>query len=150
MQPFTVHALSDAAAQEARRSPAAMPPAADDGPYPVRCCLTDARDSTGVVLTSVMPFRGESPYAVASPVYVHAGRCRGHAEEPGAVPEMLRDRLLSVRAYDGAHMLTGTEVVRGTGLEGAIDRLLGDAPEAYLHVHFAGPGCFACRIDRMA
>ena len=97
-----------------------------------------------------MPFRGESPYAARSPVYVHAERCAGHSEEPGAIPEMLRGRLLSVRAYDGTHMLTGTEVLAGTELEGAIERLLGDAAGAYVHVHFAGPGCYACRIDRAA
>ena len=150
MQPFTVHALSESVADEARRSPGAVPAAPGDGPYPVRCCLTDDQSGAGVVLTSVMPFRGESPYAARSPIYVHAERCAGHAEERGAVPEMLRGRLLSVRAYDGAHMLTGTEVLQGTELEGAIERLLDDAPGAYLHVHFAGPGCYACRIDRAA
>jgi hypothetical protein len=150
MPTFTVHALPDAVAEEARHSPGAVPAVAGDGPYPVRCCLSDAHDATGVVLTSVMPFRGESPYAARSPVYVHAERCAGHAEEPGAVPEMLRGRLLSVRAYDGSHMLTGTEVLQGTDLEPAIDRLLGRDPGAYIHVHFAGPGCFACRIDRAA
>lgn len=150
MQRFIVHALSQAAAEQARRSPGAVPAVAGDGPYPVRCCLADAHDSEDVVLASVMPFRGESPYAAASPVYVHAEPCAGHVEQPSAVPAMLRDRILSVRAYDGAHMLTGTEVIRGTGLERAIERLLGDAPDAYLHVHFAGPGCYACRIDRAA
>ena len=150
MTTFTVHALSDAAAEEARRSPGAVPADAGDGPYPVRCCLADADDPAGVVLASIMPFRGESPYAARSPVYVHAQRCAGHAEEPGAVPEMLRGRLLSVRAYDGRHMLTGTGVLPGTELEDAIERLLGDEAGAYVHVHFAGPGCYACRIDRAA
>jgi hypothetical protein len=97
-----------------------------------------------------MPFRGDSPYAARSPVYVHAERCAGYSENAGVVPDMLRGRLLSVRAYDGMHMLSGTEVLPGEGLEGAIERLLGDAPGAYLHVHFAGPGCYACRIDRVA
>ena len=147
MPTFIVHALPEAVADEARRSPGAVPAAAGDGPYPVRCCLRDADDAADVVLASVMPFRGESPYAARSPVYVHAERCTGHAEEPGAVPEMLRGRLLSVRAYDGSHMLTGTEVLQGTDLEAAIDRLLGQDPGAYIHVHFAGPGCFACRIE---
>jgi uncharacterized protein DUF1203 len=150
MQTFTVHALSEAAADEARRRPGAVPAAPGDGLYPVRCCLRDIEDAEGVILASVMPFRGESPYAARSPVYVHAERCDGHAEAPGAIPEMLRGRLLSVRAYDGAHMLTGTEVLQGTDLEAAIDRLLGRDPGAYIHVHFAGPGCFACRIDRAA
>jgi hypothetical protein len=66
------------------------------------------------------------------------------------MPAMLRGRLLSVRAYDGSHMLTGTEVLPGSDLEAAIERPLGSDPGAYLHVHFAGPGCFACRIDRAA
>ena len=150
MTTFTVRALSSAAVEEARRSPGAVPAVAGDGPYPVRCCLTDDQDGAGVILASVMPFRGESPYAARSPVYVHAERCAGHTEDPGAVPEMLRGRLLSVRAYDGRHMLTGTEVLPGTELEAAIERLLGEDAGAYLHVHFAGPGCYACRIDRAA
>ena len=150
MPSFTIHALPEDVAEEARRSPGAVPAVAGDGPYPVRCCLRDADDASDVVLASIMPFRGESPYAAASPVYVHAERCEGHTAERDEVPEMLRDRILSVRAYDGSHMLTGTEVVRGTGLESALNRLLGDAPGAYVHVHFAGPGCFACRIDRAA
>jgi hypothetical protein len=95
-----------------------------------------------------MPFRGESPYAARSPVYVHAERCDGQTADRHTVPAMLRGRLLSVRAYDSSHMLTGTEVLQGTDLEAAIDRLLGPDPGAYIHVHFAGPGCFACRIDR--
>ena len=150
MPTFAVHALSESAAEDARREPGAVPAAAGDGPYPVRCCLADEEDGRGVVLTSVMPFRGESPYAARSPVYVHAERCAGHVAEQDAVPELLRSRLLSVRAYDDAHMLTGAEVLPGTELEGAIERMLGDARSAYLHVHFAGPGCYACRIDRAA
>jgi Protein of unknown function (DUF1203) len=148
MQPFTVHALSESAADEARHSPGAVPALDGDGPYPVRCCLSDVEDGAEVVLASVMPFRGESPYAARSPVYIHAQRCAGHAREAGVIPPMLRGRLLSVRAYDRDHMLTGTEVLPGTELEGAIERLLGNAAGAYLHVHFAGPGCYACRIDR--
>jgi len=147
---FTVHALPDADADEARRSRGAVPAVAGDGPYPVRCCLRDVDDAAGVVLASVMPFRGESPYAARSPVYLHAERCDGQTADRHTVPGMLRGRLLSVRAYDGSHMLTGTEVLPGTDLEAAIDRLLGGDPGAYIHVHFAGPGCFACRIDRAA
>ena len=112
-------------ADEARRSPGTVPAAAGDGPYPVRCCLRDADDAADVLLASVMPFRGESPYAARSPVYVHAERCDGPADERHTVPAMLRGRVLSVRAYDGSHMLTGTEVLPGKDLEAAIERLLG-------------------------
>ena len=118
MPNFTVHALPEGVADEARRSPDTVPAVAGDGPYPVRCCLRDVDDAADVVLASVMPFRGESPYAARSPVYVHAERCDGPADERHTVPAMLRGRVLSVRAYDGSHMLTGTEVLPGKGPRG--------------------------------
>jgi len=39
-------------------------------------------------------------------------------------------------------------VVDGRELEQAIDRLFGDERVEFLHVHYAKPGCYACRIDR--
>ena len=133
----------------AARARSPRPPAT----APTRCAAAcaDAHDADGVVLASVMPFRGESPYAARSPVYVHAERCAGHAEEPGAVPEMLRGRLLSVRAYDGVAHADGHGGAPGNRPRGR-DRAAARRrdPGAYLHVHFAGPGCFACRIDRAA
>ena len=65
-----------------------------------------------------------------------------------AVPEQLRLRVLSLRAFDEAGFLHAAEVVDGRALEGAVERLLGDPQAAYLHAHFAAPGCYAARIDR--
>jgi hypothetical protein len=39
-------------------------------------------------------------------------------------------------------------VVDGRQVEGSIERLLADPHAAYLHAHFAGPGCYAARIER--
>jgi hypothetical protein len=39
-------------------------------------------------------------------------------------------------------------VVDGVELGATAVRLLQDVAVAYLHVHNAGPGCFAVRIDR--
>jgi hypothetical protein len=61
---------------------------------------------------------------------------------------MFRHRLLSVRAYDGAAMMVGAEVVSGRELEAAILRLFADGSANYLHIHNAGPGCFNCRVER--
>jgi hypothetical protein len=47
-------------------------------------------------------------------------------------------------------VITGTAVVAGDDVEGAAQRLLGVPGTAYLFVDFAGPGCYACRIDPAA
>ena len=40
------------------------------------------------------------------------------------------------------------EVVEGDALEALIARFFADESVAYLHVHNARRGCYACRIDR--
>jgi hypothetical protein len=154
MSAFTFHALPPALADDARREALdhgrAVAVAGDgDGPYPVRCCLRDAEAGEGVLLLSAQPVTASSPYAAPGPIYLHRDACDGYRDD-GEVPEILRARLLSVRAFDRAHMMTGTEVVQGADLEPAAERLLAIPDTAYLHVHFAGAGCFACRIEPAA
>jgi hypothetical protein len=64
------------------------------------------------------------------------------------VPEQLRLRTLAIRAFDADAMMVGCELVEGRELEAAIERHLADPRAAYLHVHFAAPGCYAARIER--
>jgi hypothetical protein len=40
------------------------------------------------------------------------------------------------------------ELVEGAKLEDAIERLLAEPRAAYLHIHFAAPGCYAARVER--
>ena len=65
-----------------------------------------------------------------------------------AVPEQLRTRMLAVRAFDVDAMMTGCELVDGRELEAAIARQFANSKAAYLHVHFAAPGCYAARVER--
>jgi hypothetical protein len=46
-------------------------------------------------------------------------------------------------------MLVGCEITHGTALETAIDNAFADPAAAYLHLHFAKPGCYAARIERV-
>jgi Protein of unknown function (DUF1203) len=64
------------------------------------------------------------------------------------VPEQLRIRTLAVRAFDADAMMVGWELIDGHRLEAAVERLFTDPRAAYLHVHYAAPGCYAARIDR--
>jgi hypothetical protein len=45
-------------------------------------------------------------------------------------------------------MMVGHELIDGAKIESAIARLFANPQAAYLHVHFAAPGCYAARIDR--
>ena len=58
--------------------------------------------------------------------------------------------MLAVRAFDAKAMLLAFEVVDGRGLESAIERVFNNQAAAYLHVHYAAPGCYAARVDRVA
>ena len=68
--------------------------------------------------------------------------------ETNEIPEMLRTRLLSVRAFDDAGMMVDADVISGRWLARAAKRMLRLPKVQYLHVHNAKPGCFAARIDR--
>ncbi len=45
-------------------------------------------------------------------------------------------------------MMTGWELIDGVKLEEAIERQFANPCTAYLHAHFAAPGCYAARIER--
>jgi Protein of unknown function (DUF1203) len=54
-----------------------------------------------------------------------------------------------VRGFDASGMMTGWEIVEGTNLEAAMERQFENAKAQYLHIHFAAPGCYAARVDRI-
>jgi hypothetical protein len=109
--------------------------------------LRDAEPGETVLLLHHEHHAVSSPFRAAYAIYVREGAVEARPPA-GAVPEMLRSRLLSVRAFDGAGMLVDADVVEGTALKTVIERLLGAATAEYLYVHFARPGCFAARVDR--
>jgi len=130
------------AARAARRVIADAPNA-----YPCRISLTDAAVGDDVLLINHEHLPVDSPYRSRHAIYIRAGEETFDAV--GTVPDMLRRRLLSVRAFDVAGLMTGCDVVEGRDLERVIGDLFVDAQAAYLHVHFARPGCYAARIDRV-
>lgn len=45
-------------------------------------------------------------------------------------------------------MMIDADLAEGPEAERTIERMLADPGVAYLHAHYARPGCFAARIDR--
>jgi hypothetical protein len=119
---------------------------ADSG-CPCRISLTDAAPGEEVVLVHYEHHPVDSPYRSSFAIYVRPGEETFDAV--GQVPEQLRKRVLSVRAYDAGGMMTGTDLVDGRDVEGAIARLFADPGAAYIHLHFAKPGCYAARVERL-
>ena len=115
--------------------------------YPCRVSLTDAEPGDELVLVNYEHHPVNSPYRMRFAVYVRKGEQTYNAVDE--VPEQLRTRMLAVRAFDAAGMMVGWELAGGHKLEAAIERLFADPRAAYLHVHYAAPGCYAARIDRI-
>ena len=114
--------------------------------FPCRISLTDAEVGDEVLLINYEHQPVDSPYRSRHAIYIRRDEAMFDAID--SVPEMLRRRLLSLRAFDADGMMTGADVVDGRELEGGIERLFADGRAAYLHVHFARPGCYAARVDR--
>jgi hypothetical protein len=115
--------------------------------YPCRISLTDSSPGDELILVNYEHHPVASPYRMRFAVYVRKGEETYDALD--AVPEQLRCRTLAVRAFDDRAMMTGWELVEGSALEGAIERLFANPRAGYLHVHYAAPGCYAARVDRV-
>jgi hypothetical protein len=115
--------------------------------YPCRIGLTDSRPGDELILVNYEHHPVASPYGMRFAVYVRKGERRFDAIDE--IPAQLRCRTLAVRAFDEAAMMVGWELIDGGDLDAAIERLFTDPRAAYLHIHYAAPGCYAARVDRV-
>jgi hypothetical protein len=119
---------------------------ADRG-FPCRVSLEDAKEGEELILVHHVSHEVETPYRTAHAVYV-----RADAIEPApfidAIPPVFERRTLSLRGFDGDHMLRSANLAAPGEADAAIRALFADDTIAYIHAHNAAPGCFAARIDR--
>lgn len=88
-----------------------------------------------------------SAYRASGPIFVRRGVSAAR-RVVGELPPYLTRRLLSVRAYDAMDDMVDADVVDGAAAVPLIERYLARDEVAYLHLHFARRGCYACRVDR--
>jgi hypothetical protein len=117
--------------------------------YPCRVSLVDAEIGESLLLLNFGHLTSSSPYRSVGPIFVRES-ARETYVGVNEIPEVLQapGRLLSVRAYDCNDMLAGAAVIETAETDRSIQEFFGNRQVAYLHVHYAGPGCFACRVDR--
>jgi hypothetical protein len=109
--------------------------------------LVDANPGEAVLLVPFNYQPAATPFRAAGPIFVReAGQtCELAVDE---VPELLRTRLLSLRAYDSQDMMVRSDVIDGLEIKGLLKQFFDDPVVSYIHVHFAKPGCYACRVER--
>ncbi|MDH7972613.1 DUF1203 domain-containing protein [Sphingomonas sp. AR_OL41] len=130
------------AARAARRVVATSKPG-----YPCRVSLVDAEPGEALILANFEHLPVASPFRSRHAVYVRADAAEP-AEYRDSLPDQFRTRTLSLRAFDDGGMMVDADLADGREAEVTIRRMLNDPQVAYLHAHFAKPGCFAARIDR--
>jgi uncharacterized protein DUF1203 len=114
--------------------------------YPCRISLTDSKAGDELLLVNYEHHAVHSPYRMRFAVYVRKGEEQYDVVDE--VPQQLRLRTLAVRAFDRDAMMVGWLLTEGRELEAAIGKLFANADAAYLHIHFAAPGCYAARVER--
>ena len=154
--PFQIHALpADRFAHLSGLSEAALADLliqrcmVDKRPgFPCRVSLEDAWPGETVYLVNFTHHDAATPFRASHAIYVRAEA--GTAEPaPGEVPEMIRQRIISLRAFDAAGMMVNADVADGEEVAARIEALFGDPPTDVIHLHFAKQGCFAARVVRV-
>lgn len=140
--PLFALSKAELAARGARRVVADASPG-----LPCRVSLADADPGETLMLVNYRHLGGNTPYAASHAIYVRAGAAQAHPA-PGEVPEVLRRRLLSVRAYGADSLMADADVMPGETLAPALAALFARPEIAFVHIHNARPGCFAAAAIR--
>jgi hypothetical protein len=114
---------------------------------PDRIELRDAEPGETVLLLNHAYLDVASPYRGRHAIYVREGATQAF-DAVNTVPDCLRRRLLSLRAFDAAGMMVDADVVEGADIEALIDRLFAHGDVRFIQAHHARRGCYAARIER--
>ncbi len=115
--------------------------------FPCRVSLEDAEPGETLLLAPYSHQTSPTAYASKGPIFIRE-RQAPRAEWRDNIPDQLKVRLISLRAYDASGMMIDADVVDGNALEPLIERFLANDTTDYLHAHFARRGCYAARIER--
>jgi len=115
--------------------------------YPCRVSLEDAKVGETVLLLNHEHQAAATPYRSSHAIFVREGAEMAHPTV-NQVPESLRLRLLSLRAFSNEGMLVAADVVHGREVEPKLREMLADDQVSYVHIHNAKPGCYAATARR--
>lgn len=115
--------------------------------FPDRIELRDAAVGEALLLVNFEHQPADNPYRARHAIFVREGATTTY-DQVDAIPDVLRVRTLSIRAFDADDLMTDADLCEGVAAAALIEKLFQDARVQYLHAHFARRGCFAARIER--
>jgi hypothetical protein len=115
--------------------------------YPDRIELRDLEIGETALLVNYTHIDAKTPYRASHAIYVREGATTAY-DAFDEIPEYLRIRLLSVRAFDENAMLVTADVIDGSALRDWIASTFDDRSVHFIDVHNARQGCFAARVRR--
>ena len=116
--------------------------------YPCRVSLEDAAPGERLILINHEHLSTPSPYRSAHAIFVAENSVK-NTSITNQIPAPIRDRIISVRAFDISDMIVDADIIDGGQVEDLIVRFLDNPEVAFLHLHFAKRGCYAARVDRV-
>lgn len=139
-----LYGLSD---EELRARGAERCVAHDRPGYPDRVELRDAEPGERLLLLNYLHQPADTPYRASHAIYVLEGALRP-CRVVNAVPEVMRIRPLSMRAFDAGGNMVDADLTDGAQAQALITRLLSRPDVDYIQAHYARRGCYAARIER--
>lgn len=115
--------------------------------FPCRVEMRDAEPGETLLLLNHTYQPADTPYRGTHAIFVREGATNTY-DQVNELPEVMRLRLLSLRAFDEAGMMLDAEVVEGAQASEVIGRMFANPAVSYIHAHYAKRGCYSARIDR--
>lgn len=114
---------------------------------PCRISLEDAEIGEEVLLVNYQHLPESSPFQASHAIYIREN-VKESSPLINQIPEMITDRIISIRAFDKHHMMVNADVAQGPGIAAKIIDMFNDEMIDYIHLHFAKPGCYAAKVNR--
>ncbi len=121
---------------------------ADESPgFPDRIEMRDAARGETLLLINHVCQPANTPYRASHAIFVREGAEQRY-DRIDDVPDVMRRRMLSLRAFDADGMMLDADLVDGQAIEAIIHRFFANPQVDYIHAHYAKRGCYSGRIDR--
>lgn len=115
--------------------------------YPDRIEMRDLEIGETALLVNYEHLPSDSPYRSSHAIFVKEGATTPY-EAVDKVPDVMKSRTLSVRAFNSEQMMVDAALVEGKDAAVLFNKMLSNTKVSYLHIHNATRGCYSGRVER--